>query len=135
MVNRKNQCQRHEATTETVVLIWLHGKKQSGGEACPRPVRRYRRRLAPGLGGEIKAEGPNPPPDSTVRNLCSFPTLSTIHLIRRWKPLCRTISTAVSRRQVADAKATTLDSDYSSTRSRSNEQRETIMLIGCHYCH
>lgn len=32
-------------------------------------------------------------------------------------------------------KAATVDSDYSSKRSNSNEQRETIMLPGCDYNH
>nr|VDD24694.1 unnamed protein product [Brassica oleracea] len=63
-----------------------------------------------------------------------FPTLSTgIRLTGKWNPLLRSISTAGSRRRVEIVKASTVDSDYSSRRSSSNEQRESIMLPGCDY--
>ncbi|CAN7057993.1 hypothetical protein Bca4012_093926 [Brassica carinata] len=67
-----------------------------------------------------------------ITHLTRFPTLS----IGKWNhPLLRSISTAESRRRVAIVKAATVDSDYSSKRSSSNEQRETIMLPGCDYNH
>ncbi|KAL0697612.1 hypothetical protein Bca4012_053734 [Brassica carinata] len=65
-----------------------------------------------------------------------FPTLSVTRLTGKWPhPLLRSISAAESRRRVAVVKAATVDSDYSSRRSSSNEQRETIMLPGCDYNH
>ncbi|KAG2267935.1 hypothetical protein Bca4012_070300 [Brassica carinata] len=64
-------------------------------------------------------------------------TLSSgIFLTGKWNPMLRSISsTAGSRPRVAIVKAATVDSDYSSRRSSSNEQRETIMLPGCDYNH
>lgn len=70
-----------------------------------------------------------------VSHLNRFSTLSGIRVGERWTPLLRSISTAGSRRRVAIVKAATVDSDYSSKRSSSNEQRETIMLPGCDYNH
>ncbi|KAJ0256794.1 Multiple organellar RNA editing factor 9 [Hirschfeldia incana] len=72
-----------------------------------------------------------------VTHLTRFPTLSSsILLTGKWNPLLRSISTtAGSRRRVEIVKAATVDSDYSSRRSSSNEQRETIMLPGCDYNH
>ncbi|KAL0758972.1 hypothetical protein Bca101_075122 [Brassica carinata] len=45
------------------------------------------------------------------------------------------ISTAGSRRLVEIVKSATVDSDYSSRRSSSYEERETIVLPGCDYNH
>uniref|UniRef100_M4DTL0 MORF/ORRM1/DAG-like MORF domain-containing protein n=1 Tax=Brassica campestris TaxID=3711 RepID=M4DTL0_BRACM len=60
------------------------------------------------------------------------PTLSSgIRLTGKWNPLLQSISS----RRAAIVKAATVDSDYSSRRSSSNEQRETIMLPGCDYNH
>jgi len=70
-----------------------------------------------------------------VSHLNRFSTLSGIRVGDSWTPLLRNISTAGSRRRVAIVKAATVDSDYSSKRSNSNEQRETIMLPGCDYNH
>ena len=52
-----------------------------------------------------------------------------------WNPLLRSISTAGSRRLVEIVKSATVDSDYSSRRSSSYEERETIVLPGCDYNH
>ncbi|KAL0700851.1 hypothetical protein Bca4012_056973 [Brassica carinata] len=61
-----------------------------------------------------------------------FPTLSTgIRLTGKWNPLLRSISTAGSRHRVEIVLAATVDSDYSSRRSSSNEQRESTLLPGC----
>ncbi|KAJ4868341.1 hypothetical protein Rs2_50114 [Raphanus sativus] len=64
-----------------------------------------------------------------------FPTLSGVRLTGKWNhPLLRTAESPRRVDSVVKA-AATVDSDYSSRRSSSSEQRETIMLPGCDYNH